>query len=358
MKNIYNLYYETFLSRSQSLLGLLLLLLCTAIAILLSFSLQIIFHELGHLLFGKITGYRFWFLRILDLVLIKEQNKWSLKRYGSYGSLGQCLMLPSKGYQKNIPYALYHLGGIIVNGFTGILSLYFLMNGKFTSYFLCNFIIFLTFFGLGFSILNGLPCRIFGNNDGSNYFALKNDISAQASYYQQIKILHEVFKGSSFGEIPINRLQVPWGCDLTNPIIINQKLIECYHYMEHKKWQKAKEVIKAIIASMEGLNNSLADELRMEVIFLEILLGDFPSVMIKNIPRIMETKKGYQWDADLVRYRVAYEIYHDFNRLTLDEVNKMKETYLLKIDKLEKYHLFLGQVKFLRKMVIALLDKD
>ncbi len=357
MNNIFNLYYETFLSSYQSLLGLLQLVIRTAIAILLSFSLQIILHELGHFLFGKMTGYRFWYLRIFDRVLLKDHNKWSLKRYGSYGTIGQCLMLPPEEYQENMPYALYHLGGIIINGSTGVLGLYFLMNRTITSYFLCNFLLFLTFFGLGIFFLNGFPGRIFGNNDGNNYIALKKDKSAQASYYLQLNIMYEVFNGSSFGELPINRLQVPLGYDLTNCIIINQKLFECYHYMEHKKWQKAKECLDSIKTGMGQLNNDLAATICMEVLFVDILLGEISSDMLNNIPKILETKKGFRWDADLIRYRIAYEILHDTNRLNLEEINKKKEAYLLEIDQLEKDYLFPGQIKFLRKMVIALMDK-
>ena len=50
------------------------------IIVILAITLQVIIHELGHMIFGLITGYSFLFFRIGKFTLIKQDGKMSFKK--------------------------------------------------------------------------------------------------------------------------------------------------------------------------------------------------------------------------------------------------------------------------------------
>ena len=81
---------------------------------MVSFIIHIVVHELGHLVFGLLTGYKFSSFRIGSLMLIKTEDKLKFCKYSLAGTGGQCLLMPPKNHKKK-PYILYNLGGIFFN---------------------------------------------------------------------------------------------------------------------------------------------------------------------------------------------------------------------------------------------------
>ena len=79
--------------------------------------LQIVVHEAGHLVFGLLTGYRFSLFRIGSLTFLRDpvSGKIRVKRMQLAGTGGQCLLVPPQPVDGKIPFALYHLGGSLMN---------------------------------------------------------------------------------------------------------------------------------------------------------------------------------------------------------------------------------------------------
>ncbi len=81
----------------------------------LSFVLCILIHELGHLIFGLLSGYKFVSFKILFLKVINQESlKVAIEPFNIMMP-GQCLMKPT-----NRKYIMYNLGGLI---FTYIFSI-------------------------------------------------------------------------------------------------------------------------------------------------------------------------------------------------------------------------------------------
>lgn len=59
-----------------------------------SFALQTILHETGHLIGGLLTGYKFCSFRIGNLQLQRENGALRFRRLKLAGTGGQCLMTP------------------------------------------------------------------------------------------------------------------------------------------------------------------------------------------------------------------------------------------------------------------------
>ncbi|MGN0061684.1 MAG: hypothetical protein ACI382_04930, partial [Alloprevotella sp.] len=78
--------------------------------------LHTILHEVGHLLFGLLTKYRFSSFRVFCWMVVKEAGGLRLRRYNIAGTMGQCIMLPPSASEAT-PYFWYNAGGILVNLF-------------------------------------------------------------------------------------------------------------------------------------------------------------------------------------------------------------------------------------------------
>ena len=96
-----------------------------------SFALQIILHETGHLIGGLLTGYKFCSFRIGNLQLQRENGALRFRRLKLAGTGGQCLMTPPEPVGGKIPVMLYNLAGPLMNLLTALLALggYFLSGG-------------------------------------------------------------------------------------------------------------------------------------------------------------------------------------------------------------------------------------
>lgn len=73
-------------------------------------------HELGHLIFGLLTGYAFLSYRIFSWSIIQVNGRIVLKKQKQNAALGQALMVPNEKWDpENYPYQLYMSGGLIFN---------------------------------------------------------------------------------------------------------------------------------------------------------------------------------------------------------------------------------------------------
>lgn len=66
------------------------------VLVFLGCYLNIIIHELGHIVFGKLSGYEFISYRVGSLMLLKRDGKFVWKRYAIPGTGGQVVMRPAK----------------------------------------------------------------------------------------------------------------------------------------------------------------------------------------------------------------------------------------------------------------------
>ncbi|MGJ9385321.1 hypothetical protein [Salipaludibacillus sp. CF4.18] len=93
------------------------------LAIIVSWFLNINLHEFGHLLFGKLSGYRLISYRVSVFSWDYENGrmKFSIKKTKGYSGL--CIMIPPVKSQGRTSDLLYFSGGIIMNVLTGALTI-------------------------------------------------------------------------------------------------------------------------------------------------------------------------------------------------------------------------------------------
>jgi len=102
--------------------GMILIILSIFLTAFISFLLSIILHELGHLVFGLVSGYKFHSFQIFNIKLINTGNNKIKLQKANNMLLGQCV-LKNDDDIKDMKYKLYLYGGSIFNLSFGFISL-------------------------------------------------------------------------------------------------------------------------------------------------------------------------------------------------------------------------------------------
>lgn len=157
-----------------------------------SFILQIIFHEGGHALFGRLTGYKLISFRIFSLMWVwDEDGKVTFRRFKVPGTMGQCLMMPPPYHEENYPIRLYLLGGILGNLITSLVVFLLFSQTIFAAIF--------AFVGILAALTNGIPA---GFNDGKSLFLATRSKDNQFLLYLQLQVNYLSNKGLTYSEMP------------------------------------------------------------------------------------------------------------------------------------------------------------
>ncbi len=155
---------------------------------ILTLQVVIIIHELGHLVLGLMTGYRFLSYRYFSWIIVKDKvGKFHLKRYSILGTGGQCLMIPPD--QEEIPIFWYNIGGVLFNALS-IIPAIFIIYRQPNEWIVYGVIVFI-FMSIFLIATNWLPIKGI-TNDGNSYREAKkypetrqafNDIIRMSMYY-------------------------------------------------------------------------------------------------------------------------------------------------------------------------------
>lgn len=218
----------------------------------LSFFLQIIIHEGGHLIAGLLTGYRFSSFRIGKLMLLKNHEGYSFKKFSLAGTGGQCLLIPPDRETGGLyPYKLYNLGGVLMNLITAVLSftVFFFITEKNT---VSTFFLFLAITGVILALMNGVPMRTGGiATDGYNVIHIGQELFALDAMWLQLKFNEAQVEGVRLKNLPEEWFRIPDNADKNNEIISTISVFSENRAMDELDFRKAKEIIAMLENSEE-----------------------------------------------------------------------------------------------------------
>ena len=217
--------------------------------------LQIVVHEAGHLVFGLLTGYRFSLFRIGSLTFLRDpvSGKIRVKRMQLAGTGGQCLLVPPQPVDGKIPFALYHLGGSLMNL---IASAVF-----FALYQICRPIPTLSLImlvgvivGIAYAMMNGIPMRLGAiDNDGYNLYAQTKSQAAMEAMRIQLLIAEASARGVRLRDMPGEWFVIPDGASLENSMVAVISVFACNRLMDEGKYDEAEEAIRSLCAAKTGM---------------------------------------------------------------------------------------------------------
>ncbi len=258
-------------AKSDSLFIKLLSVAWIFISIYLAMFIQLIIHEGGHYIFGKLGGYQFASFRIGSFMFLRENEKMKCRKFNIVGTGGQCLMIPPESNTYDFPFVLYNLGGTLMNVIASCIFLlaYFLLPNI---PYLSNLILIFSLLGFTIALTNGIPMRLSGlDNDGRNIISLRKDREARHSFWIMLHVNGLITRGTRLKDMPKEWFMLPNDADLNNPLICSIAIYGYSREMDCMNFEKADEIAKHILDNTHNIIGVHKNELLCESLFLEII---------------------------------------------------------------------------------------
>lgn len=251
----------------NSFLELVIILTLFAVTLFI----HIILHEGGHLIFGLLSNFEFVSFRVGSLTLVKENNKFLIKKFKIAGTGGQCLMMPKMDNYKECPYILYNLGGVILNLLVSIFCFYIYVITPTTKY-MDTILLAMVVSGVCTFVLNGIPMKVGGvTNDGYNLISIRKNDLAKYCFYTQLKVNGLLSKGIRFKGMDKKWFELDENSDFSNPLITSIKCLENNYYTDIMDFDKAKKCCEFLLNYEPKIIKLYENELKCDLLFLEIM---------------------------------------------------------------------------------------
>ena len=250
----------------------------------IAYLLEIVLHEMGHMVCGLLSGYRFSSFRIGRTVLLKQNGKWTVKRFFLAGTGGQCLMVPPQSKDGNYPVVLYNLGGALANLVFGLAFLALTLLTVDVSVWLTVFCGANVFFGILYAALNGIPMRLSTvPNDGANVIALKKDPTAARAFCFHLQVNAKGYEGVRLKDMPAEWFDFPAKSQLKNAMFAESAVFACNRLMDEHRFAEAEEKMKSLLNAdthVAGIHKKL---LTCDLIYCELIGACRNEVLVKYL---------------------------------------------------------------------------
>ena len=171
-----------------------------------AFILQIMLHEVGHMIGGLATGYKLYSIRFFKYAIVKTDRGLCWRQYDIAGTGGQCVMFLDKDIdieQDSTPYFWYNAGGVVTNILLSVISI---IVEKYTDMGIVgsSFFTLMAFVGIVMALLNGIPMNMGAgiNNDGRNILMLSHSARNRRLFIRSFQIIGELEHGTRPKDMP------------------------------------------------------------------------------------------------------------------------------------------------------------
>ncbi len=229
------------------------------IAIVGTYIVQTMIHEVGHMICGLLSGYHVCSFRIFSFAWVKKE-KICFQRMSVAGTSGQCLMVPPELIDGKMPFVLYNLGGVIANLLTAVLL------GIYYWYFVYDFdeaviVCSMVITGMFLVLQNGIPFPMqMIDNDACNTVSLLRNPEAVCSFWVQLKVNEWSIKGVRLKDMPAEWFAVPCDETATDIMTTTVGVLACNRLMDEKRFEEAEQWMQHMLTSdceMTGLQRGL-----------------------------------------------------------------------------------------------------
>lgn len=251
------------------------------VSLIVGFLANTILHELGHMIGGLLTGYRFLSFRIFKYTIVKDCNGLHWKLFSINGTAGQCLMIPpTVEDEKQLPYFWYNAGGVLANLLLVILCA--VLIGAFDlSVIPFSLCMMLLVTGLYMLVMNAIPMDPGGTpNDGKNLLVLWKHPEQRGCFYRMMSVVAEQSFGKRLSEMPETYfVDVPLPTVPTVMQLADRNLFQCWLY-DSLRFDEAREVAEEIM-NVENLPQLYRMETASDCLFLELATLNRAEVVTK-----------------------------------------------------------------------------
>lgn len=250
-----------------------------------AYTVQLVLHEAGHLLFGLLVGYRFASFRVFSLTLVKEEEKLRFKRYRVAGTAGQCLMRsPAKSVGKG-GVILYNLGGVLLNLSTipHFFLLFILAVILRIPFFLATFPLALALAGGLIAMINGVPMRLqMVNNDGYNVWEATRNQDTLRAFDLQLKITERLLEGQRLKDMPNEWFVLPEDTAMKNSMRATEGVLIANRLVDEHRFEEAEKLMAHLLEMESGIVGLHRSLLFFDRLFVE-LIGEARQEVISSL---------------------------------------------------------------------------
>lgn len=303
----------------------IILLLIIFFSIYITMYIQLIIHELGHLIFGLLSGYKFSSFRIGNIMLIKNAGRFKFKKLTIAGTAGQCLMSPPDMKDDRMPVLLYNFGGALLNLISCIIFfiIYLFVKGNN----IVSVILELSIaYGIYFAALNAIPMKTGTiDNDGYNALSLILNPNSQKAFWTQLKINELQSKGTRLKNMPEEWFYIPKPIEMKNNLVATIGVMTCNRLMDQHNFEEANERMKQILRAKTAIVGIHRDLLVCDRIYCELLNENKTSakkLMTDELKNFMKSMKNFP---TVLRTQYAYTLLIEEDQ---EKANKIKKQFI------------------------------
>ena len=309
----------------------------------LSYFLTIIIHEAGHFFFGLLTGYKFSSFRMLNIMIIKQNNRLKIKKYSLAGTAGQCIMIPPS-INENTPYILYNYGGPLFSLLFAIVFFAIYINVPQLSY-ISSFSYCLAVYGIFIFLTNGIPLELFSSNDAMNIIYIKKDKKYLKYINSQFKTIELVSEGVRLKDISDDILFFPNLDNVDNVTVCGIAENYCEKLIDKHEFNKAEEKINEILNKNTEINSIYKNMLIANLIYCKIIKKEskeeIDSLTTKEYKKFESKMKNHP---SILRINYAYSLLVENNR-------SKANTYIEKFNKISKTHPYQSEITSEKELI-------
>ncbi len=309
----------------------------TIILICVAFFLQLIIHEGGHLVAGLLTGYRFVSFRVLNWLLIRKDDRLQWRNFELAGTGGQCLLAPPDKPLDQIDTRWYNAGGALANVITTVLAIV-LMYTVDMPFWLHSLMFLMTFIGVSFALLNGIPMKVGGvANDGLNLFQMEKDQPAKLCFCNILDVNARGQEGEPYTEMPERLFAMPDPFDWENALHVGSVLLSVTRMMAFHRWEDAYQLLTKAHDNKDSymrLYQLEIENMMTQVCFFTGRDDEARKHYSKEVAKHVTQHASTQSDKQLTRMAVALALDGDRPRAEqiLKEVEARRDRYAQQSD--------------------------
>lgn len=320
---------EQFFAKFMSTAGweLVAVCVCSVLAYIVSVLLHVVGHELGHLVFGLLSGYRFVSFRIWNYAFIRQGGKITVRRYGISGTCGQCLMSPPDCPVDKLPVFWYNVGGIVFNLLLSLVTLALWIFSDLAPIMVSCVAVF-TIVGFLLALVNAIPFKGV-LNDGANMIAVYKSKDARKMLSNALRINALAQEGVSLHDMPEDYFELPrTDVDFTNVFEMQVYNMQIARMLGMEHYDEAYDMCKAVESHKGEVFELFYREAICELLYIALMRGDAESVdslmgdesleqYIKQYSKVMSSKQRLMCAIALMREKdetKALEIYRNMKR--------------------------------------------
>lgn len=274
--------------------------------------LNVIVHEVGHLLFGLLTGYQFSSFRILSFMWMRdERGKLCMKRYKLKGTGGQCLMEPPELVDGRMPTVLYNMGGSILNLAISAVCVgiwFVLAKGLEYRGVVTLFVMGFAVYGVYMALANGIPLHLgMIDNDGMNALNLRKNPKAMRAFWIELKYMSMLTQGKGIMDMPEEWSQLPTDAEMQNSHVAWLSGLSVDRLIVEHRFEEAIALLDHLLSADIALIRLTRCSLIYERIFCECMCGRDPETLealrthkqlkymkaMKSHPGVIRTEYAY-----------------------------------------------------------------